>query len=140
MTLLLDSSAVFAYYVGDDRWHASMRAEIDAEPGELVLPAVVVPEVDHLLGVRVGRQARLALYQDIVDGVYLVADLDPDRYGAVRDLNVQFADLDLGFVDAAVATLSQQLGVRRLATTDRRHFPAIAKTVPLELVPAETPT
>ncbi|MGQ0464294.1 MAG: type II toxin-antitoxin system VapC family toxin [Sporichthyaceae bacterium] len=139
MTLLLDTGAVFAYYVADDRWHASMRAAIDEESGELVLPAPVIPEVDHLLGVRVGRAAREAFYADIVEGVYLVVDLDPERYAEVRDLNMQFADLDLGFVDAAIAALSRQLGVRRLATSDRRHFPAIAGVVPLELVPAESP-
>lgn len=139
MTLLLDTGAVYAYYDRDDDWHAAMRAEIDAEPGALVVPAVVLPEVDHLLGTRIGRTARLALYGDIVDGVYHVTDLEPGRYGRVLELNQRFADLDLGFVDAAVAALSEQLGVRRLATTDRRHFPVLMSVVPLELVPPEPP-
>lgn len=38
-------------------------------------------------------------------------------------------------LDAAVAALSEQLGVQRLATTDRRHFPAIGRDMPLELLP-----
>ncbi len=139
MTLLLDTGAVYAYYDRDDDWHGSMRAEIDAEPGALVVPAVVLPEVDHLLDTRIGRTARLALYGDIADGVYHVTDLEPGRYARVLELNERFADLDLGFVDAAVAALSEQLGVRRLATTDRRHFPVLMSVVPLELVPREPP-
>lgn len=135
MTLLLDTGAVYAYYDGDDSWHPAMRVAIDSEPGPLVLPAVVIPEVDHLLGARIGHPAQLALYTDIVNGVYLVVDLEQDRYRRVLELNQRYPDLRLGFVDAAVAALSEQLGVRRVATTDRRHFPVMGATVPLELVP-----
>jgi uncharacterized protein len=135
MGLLLDSGAVYAYYVRDDRWHGRVRGLLDADPGPFMLPAVVVPEVDHLLGRAVGPRAQLALYEDIVNDVYLVADLAAAGYERVLELNRRFADLELGFVDAAVAALAEQLGVDRLATTDRRHFPAIAGEVALSLLP-----
>lgn len=135
MTLLLDTGAVYAYYDRDDSWHASVRAAIEAEPGPLALPAVVLPEVDHLLGARIGQVAQLALYEDVTTQVYLLIDLAEVGYRRVLELNRRYADLRLGFVDAAVAAVSEQLGVIRLATTDRRHFPAISPDVPLELVP-----
>lgn len=135
MTLLLDTGAAYAYYDSDDSWHLAMRQVIDGETGTLALPAVVIPEIDHLLATRIGHSAQLAFYDDIVEGVYLVVDLDIDRYERVLDLNRRYADLRLGFVDAAVVAVSEQLGVRRLATTDRRHFPAIGRDVPLELLP-----
>ncbi|MGQ0629990.1 MAG: type II toxin-antitoxin system VapC family toxin [Sporichthyaceae bacterium] len=135
MTLLLDTGAIYAYYDSDDRWHPTMRALIDGSSGALAVPAVVLPEVDHLLGSRIGAQAQRALYDDLATGVYLVVDLDAARYARIRDLNARFADLRLGLVDAAVAATSEQTGIRRLATTDRRHFPAIATEVLLELVP-----
>lgn len=50
MTLLLDTGAAYAYYDRDDSWHAAMRQLIDDEAGTLALPAIVIPEVDHLLG------------------------------------------------------------------------------------------
>lgn len=136
MTLLLDTGAVYAYYDRDDSWHLGMRKLIDEEPGALVLPAAVLPEVDHLLGARIGHHAQLGLYEDIVAGVYLVVELDVSRYGRVLELNQRHAALRLGFVDAAVAALSEQLGLSRLATVDRWHFPAIYNDVPLELLPA----
>jgi uncharacterized protein len=111
MGLLLDSGAVYAYYVRDDRWHGRVRGLLDADPGPFMLPAVVVPEVDHLLGRAVGPRAQLALYEDIVNDVYLVADLAAAGYERVLELNRRFADLELGFVDAAVAALAEQLGV-----------------------------
>ncbi len=135
MALLLDTGAVYAYYDRDDHWHKAVRSTIDAESGPLTLPAVVIPEVDHLLGRRIGQPAQMAFYTDLVEQVYLVVDLALDRYRRVLQLNRQYADPRLGFVDAAVAALTEQLHLRRLATTDRRHFPAIAADVPLELVP-----
>lgn len=135
MTLLLDSGVVYAYYDADDRWHDPVRELLDDEGGPLVVPAVVIPEVDHLLGVRIGHAAQVALYEDLVAGVYLTVDLEADRYARVLDLNRRYSDLALGFVDAAVAALAEQLGLERLATTDRRHFPAITGDVALDLVP-----
>lgn len=135
MTLLLDTGAVYAYYDRDDSWHERMRQVIDAETGPLVLPVVVIPEVDHLLGRVIGQDAQLALYEDIAEQVYLVEELAPAGYRRVLALNRRHLDLRLGFVDAAVAALAEQLGVSRLATTDRRHFPAIAGDVALTLVP-----
>lgn len=135
MTLLLDTGAVYAYLDRDDAWHAAMRTAIDDERGPLVLPSFVIPEIDHLLGVRLGAQAQLAFYEDLSAAVYLVVDLDTGRYPRILELNRRYADLRLGFVDAAVAAMSEQLGIARLATTDRRHFPAIGRDVHLELVP-----
>lgn len=135
MALLLDSGVVYAYYDADDHWHDRVVSLLDGESGPLIVPAVVIPEVDHLLGVRIGHRAQLALHDDLVAGIYLTVDLEAERYARVRELNRRHADLALGFVDGAVAALSEQLGVRRLATTDRRHFPAISNDVELELVP-----
>jgi predicted nucleic acid-binding protein len=135
MALLLDTGALYAYYDRDDDWHERMRTLIDGESGPLLLPAVVIPEVDHLLGRAIGPHAQVALYEDVVEQVYLVVDLAADRYHRVLELNRQFDDLRLGFVDAAIAALSEQLGVQRVATTDRRHFPALAGALALTVVP-----
>jgi predicted nucleic acid-binding protein len=135
MALLLDSGVVYAYYDADDDWHEAVGSLLDEEQGPLVVPAVIIPEVDHLLRVRLGHRAQLALYEDLVAGVYLTVDLEADRYARVLELNRRYADLGLGFVDGAVAALAEQLVLRRLATTDRRHFPAISKDVALDLVP-----
>lgn len=108
---------------------------LQAEAGGLIVPAPVIPEVAHLLGHRVGARAREVFYQGLIDGDYVVADLPDDRYRRVAELNRQFADLDLGFVDAAVVAIAEATGVRRIATTDRRHFSPLAGSLSLELLP-----
>ena len=135
MAILLDTGIVYAYYDRSDRWHIRARTLVEAEQRALILPAPVVPEVDHLLGTRVGAKSRLAFYSGIVDGHYFVADLPREGYGRIADLNRQFHDLDLGFVDAAVVAVAESLGLLRIATTDRRHFEPLAAALSLELLP-----
>jgi predicted nucleic acid-binding protein len=53
----------------------------------------------------------------------------------VEELNRQFSDLDLGFVDAAVIAISEFLNLPRIATVDRRHFVPLATAFELELLP-----
>jgi predicted nucleic acid-binding protein len=126
---------VYAYYDRSDRWHQRARTFVQAEQQGLILPAPVVPEVDHLLSRWLGSKSRQVFYAGIVEGYYLVADLPKDAYARVADLNRRFDDIDLGFVDASIIALAETLGLSRVATTDRRHFEPLAATFSLELLP-----
>ncbi len=68
-------------------------------------------------------------------GANFIADLARDRYARVAELNRRFADLELGFVDAAIVAISESLRVRRIATTDRRDFQPLADALSLQLLP-----
>lgn len=135
MSVLLDTGIVYAYYDRDDVWHARARAVIEREQRGLILPAPVIPEVDHLLGHRLGAKGRQTFYTGILEGYYLVADLPREAYARVAEVNRRFDDLNLGFVDAAIVALAEALGLRRVATTDRRHFDPLAAAFHLELLP-----
>lgn len=135
MSLLLDTGIVYAYYDRSDAWHERARALMQGEERGLILPAPVVPEVDHLLRHRLGSRSHLTFYAGIIEGHYLIADLPKDAYARVADLNRRFDDLDLGFVDAAIVVLAKSLGVPRVATTDRRHFDPVAAAFSLQLLP-----
>ncbi|HVD94334.1 MAG TPA: PIN domain-containing protein [Vicinamibacterales bacterium] len=135
MSLLLDTGIVYAYYDRSDRWHGRARKLIQGERRGLLLPAPVIPEVDHLLGHRLGAASRLAFYKGITAGHYLVTDLPRAAYPRVADINQQFEDLDLGFVDAAIVALAEALKVQHVGTTDRRHFEPLAARFSLQLLP-----
>ena len=135
MPAILDTGILYAYYDRRDAWHGQSVDLVKRELGALIVPAPVIPEADFLLGDRLGRQARTTFYSGLVDGSYLVADLPRDGCERIRDLNDRFADLDLGFVDAAVVVIAQTLELFRIATTDRRHFEALRKPLGLELLP-----
>jgi hypothetical protein len=135
MSALLDTGIVYAYYDRSDRWHERARTLILTQQRGLILPAPVIPEIDHLLGVRLGVKSRQTFYAGIVQGAYLVVDLPRSAYARVADLNRQFDDLALGFVDAAIVALAETLNLSRVATTDRRHFAPLAAALSFELLP-----
>lgn len=140
MAVLLDSGIVYAYYDRSDRWHRSAVELVRAELGALMLPAPVVPEVDHLLGVRLGRAARRLFYRGLTEASFLLVELPQERVGRVAQIDEQFAELDLGFVDSAIVALAESTGILRIATADRRHFEPLARAFGLELVPAPPAT
>lgn len=77
----------------------------------------------------------MVFYRGISEGHYFVADLKREGYGRVQELNTRYAQLDLGFVDAAVVAIAEAMQVRRIATTDRRDFDPLAAELGLELLP-----
>ena len=132
--MLLDSGIITTYHNRRDEWHQVAVGLLDAEE-ILLLPAPVIPEVDYLLGRRMGLPAQMALYEDIGSQVYQVVELSEPGYQRVLELNRQYQSLRLGFVDAAVIAIAEELGIRRIATLDRRHFGAVESKIGLELLP-----
>src|SRR5262249_14457964 len=130
----LDTGIVFAYYDRSDDWHARARGVVKGRRGTLILPAPVIPEIDHLIGTRLGRDPRSVFYEGIAAGHYYVADLPRHAAGRVAYINLPFSDLDLGLVDAAVVAIALGLGVPRVAPPDRRHFPSLAAAFGLALL------
>ena len=135
MPVLLDTGIVYAFYDRDDSWHKKARELFDAEQGALIIPSPVIPEVDHLLGNRLGSAAQISFYRGLSGGYYFVADLPKEKYQRVEELNRQFAKLSLGFVDAAIVAISEFLNLPRIATIDRRDFNPLASAFDLELLP-----
>jgi len=135
VAVLLDTGILYAYYDRRDAWHRRAVEIMRGDQGQLIVPAPVIPEVDHLLGERLGDPARLAFYDGLAGGHYFVADLPRDRYNRISELNRQFEKLKLGFVDAAVVAIGETLGLLRIATADRRDFEPMASRLSLELLP-----
>jgi len=115
-------------YAAMDRADADHEACADLLAGfnePLLVPAPVVVELDWLAASRLGSDPFVAFLADLEQGTIDVVELvDPD-YTRIRELLVRYADLRLGFVDAAVVAIVERLGEQKLATLDHRHFSAI---------------
>jgi len=84
------------------------------------------------------RAAVDALLDEIEQGTYVVEDLLPSDYRRLRELLATYADLRIGFVDAAVLAVTERLREPKLATLDHRHFSVMRPrhVDALELLPA----
>lgn len=122
MALILDTGVVYASLDRDDAEHVACRRLIQAAREPLVIPAPVVVEVDQLVARRLHVGVFLTFLQDVVDGAYVVEELQRDDYARARELCDRYADSDIGFVDAAVLSVVERFDESKLATLDRRHF------------------
>ena len=135
MPLLLDTGVLYALADASDAWHARCRDYVSAPGKALIVPVTVIPEVAYLLRERLGpREERafvVALVQDPLR-VETATRADLERCAGLLQKYPQ-----IGFVDASVVAIAERLGVRTIATTDRRHFgPIRPRHVPaFELVP-----
>jgi predicted nucleic acid-binding protein len=136
VAILLDSGILYAFYDRRDAWHTAAVDLIANERGGLVVPSPVIPEVDHLLGERLGVESQILFYEGLTDSRYFLADLPPAGYLRVHELNRRYRNLRLGFVDAAVLATAEILGVNRIATTDRRDFEVVRASFPIEILPS----
>jgi predicted nucleic acid-binding protein len=122
VALILDTGPLYASLDRSDADHVTCRALIESAKEPLVIPAPVLVEVDYWIQQRLHPGALVALLADIESGAYVVADLGRPQYSRVRELCDRYADSDIGFVDAAVLAIVEQLDEPKLATLDRRHF------------------
>lgn len=135
MALVVDTGILFAAYDRSDAWHARAIRLLRAEAGGLIVPAAVIPEVDHLVLGRLGVPARRRFLTDVTQGIYYVAELSVGGYSRALELERRFAEQQLDFADLAVVATAEDKRIRRIATTDRRDFDVLSKALALTLLP-----
>jgi predicted nucleic acid-binding protein len=138
VALICDTGVLYGAMDAADDDHERCATLLATAAQPIVVPSPVMVEVDWLAGRRLEPTAFGALLADVEDGVVTVADLVPTDYMRIRTLCAQYADLPLGFVDAAVAAVAERLSERAIATLDHRHFAVVRPrhTAAFELLPA----
>lgn len=137
MALVLDTGPLLAALDAADPDHDRCRAMIESSEEDLVVPVLVLSELDYWCTRRLPADAWVSFGEDILEGAYRVASLE--RSDLARALEVQraYSDMPIGIVDASVLALVERLREFKLATLDHRHFGALrpAHTGSLELIP-----
>ena len=103
----------------------------------MVVPLLVVTEVAYLLKTGLGPQAEVRFVGDVAAGAFTPEPVAPADWLRIAELVWEYRELPLGTVDASVVTTAERLGIREVATLDRRHFCVVqpAHTTAFELLP-----
>ncbi len=120
MAVLLDVSAILAAADLSDINHDAARAWFAGADEPLLVGALTLAEADHVLQRELGAEATLALLASFAAGaVRLVAPTDGDlvRAGALLQRHGEHRPR---LSDALLIAAAERLGVRRIATFDRR--------------------
>jgi uncharacterized protein len=139
MAIVGDSGAIYAVYDRRDEAHAAVRRAVESISETILIPSVVLTEIDYLLRVRIGVAASLQFLRDLADGAFQVEAVGVTDLKRCTDLISKYADLDLGLCDAAVVAVAERLRIKRLLTVDERDFRAVpmASGEAFTLLPAD---
>ena len=132
--ITLDTSAVFALLNRLDPDHRATAAELRSDSGPYLLPCAIMAEVAYLVESRLGHPAMDALLADLETGA-LSLDCGQDDLPRIRALARRYADLPLGYADAAVIACAERNGGRVL-TLDIRDFGIVAREGTIDPRPA----
>jgi uncharacterized protein len=119
---LTDTNAILALLDRKDVNHNRAKAVL---PAKLLIPSLVLPEVDYLASTRLGSDVAKAFLRGIVRGDMQVIYATDTDFQRSLELQEQYADLELGLVDSSIIAAAERLGIRRIFTFDRRHFSAV---------------
>ena len=120
MAILLDGSAVVAAADTADLNHSAAVAWFRRADEPLLLGALTLGEIDVVLQRELGADASLSVVEAIVGGaVRLVTPTDLDLSRAAELLR-ESAEHRPRLADAILVATAERLGIRRVATFDRR--------------------
>jgi predicted nucleic acid-binding protein len=81
------------------------------------------------MNARIGAKAQASfldgLERDITDGRVTLIHLAPEDVARMADLVRTYSDLRLDPTDASVIAMAERLGVKQVATLDRRDFEVV---------------
>ncbi len=109
----------------DDEAHEACLQLLEEHPGPLIVPELVVAEVAHLVGTRLGAAAEVRFLGDLVAGNLISEPVHPSDWIRIAELVWRYRDLPLGTVDASVVAAAERLRAVDVATLDHRHFSVV---------------
>lgn len=137
MALILDTGPLLASLDAADPDHERCASLVTGATEDLVVPALVLGELDYWCAQRLSVDAWLIFLEDVERGVYAIEAPTLVDLERCRELQDQYRDLALGVVDASVIALAERLNEPKVGTLDERHFRVVRpRHVPaLELWP-----
>jgi uncharacterized protein len=139
VVIVLDTSGLLAAIDSSQRFHEAAKETLGRTVEPLILSPFVLAELDYLLAARVGREAELALLQEVARETYRLAPFSIENVAEARRIMVQYADLRIGLADASNVVLANRHGTLDVLTLDERHFRALRGPGgrPFRILPAD---
>lgn len=125
MALICDTGPLLASIDRDDPDHARCVSLIAGADEDLIVPTLVLAELDHLCRTLRLDDAWIAFLEDVATGAWRIEHPTIDDLARSRTLQETYRDLRLGVVDASVIALCERLGESKVATLDHRHFSVV---------------
>jgi predicted nucleic acid-binding protein len=120
--VIVDTSALLAFFDADEPDHAAVAAVLDAATEALVISPYILAELDHLVASRLGVSAELAVLRELAGGAWDLAAFAAADLAQARAVVERYADQSIELADASIVILAARYQTRTVVTLDRRHF------------------
>lgn len=120
--LIVDTSALLAYFDTSEPDHAAVKEDVEASTDLLIVSPYVVAELDYLVATRYGVQSKLAVLDELSGGAWQLAAFDADDLKQSRTVIAKYGDQAIGVADASNVVLANRYRTTTIVTLDRRHF------------------
>lgn len=137
MALVLDTSVLLAALDSADPDHNACAGLIATPTESLIVPALVLSELDYWCQKRLSNDVWLGFLDDLLEGAYELAHPSRGDLERCHELQATYTELAVGIVDASILALVERLKESKVATLDHRHFATMRPRHlrALELVP-----
>jgi predicted nucleic acid-binding protein len=120
--VIVDTSALLAYFDASEPDHAAVAETITAITDLLIVSPYVVAELDYLVATRHGVDVEVAVLDELTGGAWELAGLGVNDLRHARSIVAEYRDQEIGVADASNVVLAERYRTRAIATLDRRHF------------------
>lgn len=123
--IVIDTNVLVALVDRDDQHHDRCRRWIAGSSERLLVPPTVLAEACYLIDRELGAEAEAVFLEDVGtadDAPYQLVNLVDADLRRMSELVRQYADRRLGGTDASIVAICERLGVRTVATLNRRDF------------------
>lgn len=137
LALVLDTSVLLAALDSADPDHSTCAGLIATATESLIVPALVLSELDYWCQKRLSNDVWLGFFDDLLEGAYELAHPSRGDLERCYELQATYTELAVGIVDASILALVERLKESKVATLDHRHFATMRPRhlQALELVP-----
>ena len=122
---LMDTGILYALADKKDSWHKRAVDFVSVFGGRLIVPFTVIPEVCYLLNAYMGQAAELAFINSLVKRELSVEHFREGDLSRCSEILRQYGDNNIGLVDASIIAVAERLKIRKVCTTDWRHFSVV---------------
>jgi uncharacterized protein len=139
VVIVLDTSGLLAAIDSSQRFHDAAKEVLGGAVEPLILSPFVLAELDYLLATRVGREAELALLEEVARETYRLASFSIGDVAEARRIIVQYADLRIDLADTSNVVLANRHDTLDMLTLDERHFRTLSGPGgrPFRVLPAD---
>lgn len=123
--ILLDTGPLYASLDQNDAHHERALKFMASTDEALVAPAPIINEVCYWLAKRVGAMAESQFLLSFASSAIEIAHPCTGDYERAAEIVWEYADSNIGFVDAMVVAIGERFRLTKLATVDYRHFAII---------------